>query len=142
MISIFDQSTVSSAFGDITEDWSVTDRQFNILIILIHGEPELIVRRLERRIYFAVIFWRGFNYLNRNLERAQSLKAWRIIYLAYNIKREQRFQLSLLAKSIQSENYFGEQTYLELSTTIINYGEQIEPQRERWSDDYFNGRKL
>ena len=65
--------------------------------------------------------------MNRNLERAQSSKAQWIIYLAYNIKREQRFQLSLLAKSIQSENYFGEQTYLELLTTIINYGEQIEP---------------
>ena len=76
------------------------------------------------------------------MERAQSSKAQRIIYLAYNIKREQRFQLSLLAKSIQLENYFGEQTYLELSIRIINYGEQIEPQRERWSDDYFNGRKL
>ena len=80
--------------------------------------------------------------MNRNLERAQSSKAWRIIYLAYNIRKEQRFQLFLLAKSIQSENYLEEQTYLELSTTIINYGEQIEPQRERWSDDYFNGRKL
>ncbi len=40
--TIFDQSTVSSAFGDITEDWIAADRQLNIVVILIHGEPAFI----------------------------------------------------------------------------------------------------
>ena len=139
---IFDQSAVSRAFDHIEDYWIVSEQQLNIIFILIHGEPELIVRRLERSVYFAVKFWRGSNYLDRNLERAQLLKEQRITYYAYNIKGKQRFQLFLLAKSIQLGNYFGEKTYLAISTRVINYGEQIEPERERWSDADIIRRKL
>ena len=98
--TIFDQSAVSRAFDHIEDNWIVSEQQINIVFILIHGEPNLTVRLLERSAYFGAIFWRGFTYRNHNLERVQPSKELKTSYFAGIIGGNRIFQLSLLVKSI------------------------------------------
>jgi hypothetical protein len=77
--TIFDQSAVSKALGDIEDNWTVSERQINIVLLLIHGEPALLAVYWRGNSKSEYLFWRKY-YHKYNLEKPQPLRESSISY--------------------------------------------------------------